>query len=325
MARDRDDSIPGGAPASSTGPSAAPPFVRRAVDARGVVTLTLDRPACIQRAEHGHARRAAVRARSHRCRRRRAGRDPRRRRQGLLGRPRPEGDASRAVAGLLRGLVRAMRAGHADDPAPAGPGDRARPRHRDGGRLPARRGLRSGGGGRHRPLRGQRRQPRPLLLVAERRAVAQRRPQGRVRDAGDRAPSSRPRKPGRKVWSTGWSAPTRSMPRSTRWSARSSRSRGSRSRWARRCSIASSSAASKPAYEDAGRTMACNMMDDSALEGVQAFIEKRPPELEHLTRTDFVRPSRHARGRVRSEQPAAAPAARCHRFGSRHTTSLTTD
>lgn len=31
------------------------------------------------------------------------------------------------------------------------------------------------------------------------------------------------------------------------------------------------------AYEDAARTMACNMMDESALEGVQAFIEKRPP------------------------------------------------
>ena len=31
------------------------------------------------------------------------------------------------------------------------------------------------------------------------------------------------------------------------------------------------------AYEDAGRTMACNMMDDSALEGVQAFIDKRRP------------------------------------------------
>jgi enoyl-CoA hydratase/carnithine racemase len=31
------------------------------------------------------------------------------------------------------------------------------------------------------------------------------------------------------------------------------------------------------AYEDAGNTMACNMMDESALEGVQAFIEKRPP------------------------------------------------
>ncbi|CAA2102679.1 enoyl-CoA hydratase [Variovorax paradoxus] len=31
------------------------------------------------------------------------------------------------------------------------------------------------------------------------------------------------------------------------------------------------------ALADASRTMACNMMDESALEGVQAFIEKRPP------------------------------------------------
>ncbi|CAG9165127.1 Enoyl-CoA-hydratase [Cupriavidus laharis] len=31
------------------------------------------------------------------------------------------------------------------------------------------------------------------------------------------------------------------------------------------------------AYQLAGQTMACNMMDDSALEGVQAFIDKRPP------------------------------------------------
>ena len=31
------------------------------------------------------------------------------------------------------------------------------------------------------------------------------------------------------------------------------------------------------AYADAERTMACNMMDDSALEGVQAFIDKRKP------------------------------------------------
>jgi enoyl-CoA hydratase/carnithine racemase len=34
------------------------------------------------------------------------------------------------------------------------------------------------------------------------------------------------------------------------------------------------------AYEDAGRTMACNMMDPSALEGVQAFIDKRDPRWE---------------------------------------------
>jgi enoyl-CoA hydratase/carnithine racemase len=31
------------------------------------------------------------------------------------------------------------------------------------------------------------------------------------------------------------------------------------------------------AYADAEQTMACNMMDAAALEGVQAFIEKRPP------------------------------------------------
>lgn len=31
------------------------------------------------------------------------------------------------------------------------------------------------------------------------------------------------------------------------------------------------------AYDDAGKTMACNMMDASALEGVQAFIDKRKP------------------------------------------------
>ena len=31
------------------------------------------------------------------------------------------------------------------------------------------------------------------------------------------------------------------------------------------------------AYQLAGETMACNMMDEAALEGVQAFIDKRPP------------------------------------------------
>ena len=31
------------------------------------------------------------------------------------------------------------------------------------------------------------------------------------------------------------------------------------------------------AYESASQTMACNMMNEAALEGVQAFIEKRPP------------------------------------------------
>ena len=32
------------------------------------------------------------------------------------------------------------------------------------------------------------------------------------------------------------------------------------------------------AYDDAGRSMASNMMDEGALEGVQAFIDKRKPD-----------------------------------------------
>ncbi|WP_418321027.1 enoyl-CoA hydratase [Piscinibacter sakaiensis] len=32
------------------------------------------------------------------------------------------------------------------------------------------------------------------------------------------------------------------------------------------------------AYDDAGNAMACNMMDEAALEGVQAFIDKRKPD-----------------------------------------------
>lgn len=35
-----------------------------------------------------------------------------------------------------------------------------------------------------------------------------------------------------------------------------------------------------PAYEDASRTITCNMMDPVAAEGVDAFIEKRPPRWE---------------------------------------------
>jgi enoyl-CoA hydratase/carnithine racemase len=36
------------------------------------------------------------------------------------------------------------------------------------------------------------------------------------------------------------------------------------------------------AYQLAGQTMACNMMTDAALEGVQAFIDKRPPRVASL-------------------------------------------
>ena len=37
------------------------------------------------------------------------------------------------------------------------------------------------------------------------------------------------------------------------------------------------------AYQLAGQTMACNMMDDSAQEGFQAFIEKAQAKLASLT------------------------------------------
>jgi len=39
------------------------------------------------------------------------------------------------------------------------------------------------------------------------------------------------------------------------------------------------------AYEAAAQTMACNMMDEAALEGVQAFIDKRPPSWPKHTRS----------------------------------------
>ena len=40
-----------------------------------------------------------------------------------------------------------------------------------------------------------------------------------------------------------------------------------------------------PAYEAAAQTMACNMMDEAALEGVQAFIDKRPPSWPKNTKS----------------------------------------
>jgi enoyl-CoA hydratase/carnithine racemase len=39
------------------------------------------------------------------------------------------------------------------------------------------------------------------------------------------------------------------------------------------------------AYESAAQTMACNMMDEAALEGVQAFIDKRPASWPRHTKS----------------------------------------
>ena len=61
----------------------------------------------------------------------------------VLRRPRPQGDARRAVArGYYAALFARCARDDADDPAPAAAGDRARARHRHRGRLPARRRVR---------------------------------------------------------------------------------------------------------------------------------------------------------------------------------------
>ena len=119
-----------------------------------------------------------------------------------------------------------------------------------------------------RALRGQRRQPRPVLLVAERRAVAQRGAQGGVRDARHRrlhlAPTRRRRKGlvNRVAAPEALDAEVESLVGGDRrQAARRDRARQGSS------SIASSSVGVEAAYEDAGRTMACNMMDDGRARG----------------------------------------------------------
>ena len=91
------------------------------------------------------------------------------------------------------------------------------------------------------------------------------------------ASSCRRTKPVPAAWSTAWWRPRRWMRRSSGWWPASSPSRVQRSRWARRCSNRQLEMGVEAAYQTAVQTMACNMMDDSALEGVQAFIDKRPP------------------------------------------------
>ena len=59
------------------------------------------------------------------------------------------------------------------------------------------------------------------------------------------------------------------------------------------------------AYADAGATMATNMMDPCALEGVQAFIEKRPPEWASA-RASRGQPNTGLRFSTNAERPSMA-------------------
>ena len=93
---------------------------------------------------------------------------------------------------LLRRAVHGLHAADADHPRRAAAGDRARARHRHRGRLPAGRDVRSRGRRRGGHVRHARRQDRAVLLDADGRRVARRRPQAGDGDAAHRHAHRRP-------------------------------------------------------------------------------------------------------------------------------------
>ncbi len=223
----------------------------------------------------------ALQARARRARRRRDGarRRDRRRGQGVLRRPRPEGDARRAVARLLRAPVRAVRAHDAGDPAPAGAGDRARAGHRHRGRLPAGRDVRPGG--RRAATRASRSAASTSACSARRRASRCRATSARkaafeMLVTGDFICADEARAKGlvNRV-----AAPRRARRRGRGAGRRaSSPSRASRSRMGKAAVLPPArAAASRRPTSDAGRDDGLQHDGPSALEGVQAFIDKRPP------------------------------------------------
>ena len=175
--------------------------------------------------------------------------------------------------------VRAVHAHDADDPAPAGAGDRAR-----AGRSPPLPAASSSPtcdlavAADERALRGERRQLRPVLLDAERalsRNVA-RKPAFEMLVTGDFIDADEARVRGlvNRVASTG----RRSTPRSSRWSRRSSPSRASAIALGKEQFYRQIETRHRGRLRGSpARTMACNMMDADTLEGVQAFIDKRKP------------------------------------------------
>ena len=180
--------------------------------------------------------------------------------------------------------VRAVRAGDAGDPAPAGAGDRARAGHRHRGRLPAGGDVRPGGGRARRALRRQRRQPRAVLLDAERGAVAQPVAQGGVRDAGDRRLHLRRARRWPRASSTASPTPTRSTPRSRRWSPRIVAKPRVALAMGKALFYRQLETGIAAAYDDAGQTMACNMMDDARARRRAGLHRQAPAELGHAAR-----------------------------------------
>ena len=101
--------------------------------------------------------------------------------------------------------------------------------------------------------------------------------QGGVRDARHRRLHRR--RGGARARGSSTASPrrARSTPRSSRWSPRIVAKPRVAIAMGKALFYRQLEAGIEAAYDDAGATMACNMMDEAALEGVQAFIDKRPP------------------------------------------------
>ena len=186
-----------------------------------------------------------------------------RRRQGLLRRPRPQGDAGLAEPRLLPRSLRRLHRGDAGDPAPAGAGDRARPRRRHRGGLSARGDVRPCGRLDRGALRRKRRQLRAVLLDAGRRPVAEPACASRRWRCCSPATSSTPRRRASAAWSTTSSRPNGSTPKSKPLVAkivgkpRVAIAIG-KEQFYRQIDVGI-----VEAYAIAGEAMACNMMDEA--------------------------------------------------------------
>ena len=152
----------------------------------GVATLTLNRPAQFNAINGAMLTELQSTLDAIAARRRGARRRHRRRGPRVLPGSRSEGDARQLERGVRRRPLSPLLRRDAVDPATAAARHRQGPRHRDGGRLPAGRRLRSRGGGRRRALRHVGHQLRAVLRHARRAGFAQRLAKARVRDADDR-------------------------------------------------------------------------------------------------------------------------------------------
>ena len=254
------------------------PLVLFEQDSRGVVHADAEPARGLQRAVRGDARGAAGGARPRGRRRRGArGRD-RRRRPGLLRRPRPEGDARRArrwtTTSACSTQCGRMMLTIQQLPVPViarvhGIATAA------GCQLVAMCDLAVAAHDARFAVSGVN-----LGLFCSTPSVALSRNLSRKAafemlvtgefisaDAGAREGPGQPRRRARRA----------GRRRSSAWWPASSPSRAWPSPPARACSTASSRPASPRPTPTPASTMACNMMDASALEGVQAFIDKRPP------------------------------------------------